>query len=413
MMTPYRLGMALALPALLARTAWAERRGGLPEGALAERRGAAAAPAHVWLHGASLGEVASARPLVAALLAGRPWLRIAVTCNTPTARAAVRGWGLPAVTAALAPLDAAGPVLRFLDGCQPALALQIEGEFWPERLEECRAQRIPVVVLGARISRRTADRWRRLAPGLMRRMLGSVHRLSAQDAASEARFLALGLPPARLAPRHMLKAQVAGAAPAAPFAPPAPRPRCLLAASTHEGDEGPILDAFARLREAGRFAHLILAPRHPQRGEAVAALAVSRGLGVARRSQGQVPGPGCDVHVADTTGEMASWYAMAGVTVIGGTFGTLGGHTPFEPAAQGSAIVHGPDVANFAEAFAALDRAGGAVAVPDARALAGALAALDEAAQGRLAAAAAAALAAQPLPPALLQAITALLPSSG
>ncbi|MBD3765805.1 MAG: 3-deoxy-D-manno-octulosonic acid transferase, partial [Rhodobacterales bacterium] len=173
---------------------------------------------------------------------------------------------------------------------------------------------------------------------------------------------------------------------------PAPRARTLLAASTHEGEETPILQAFAAARAAGRFDHLILAPRHPARAEAVAALVARTGLGMARRSQGQVPGPDTPVHLADTLGEMPAWYAMAGATLVGGSLVPLGGHTPWEPAAQGSAILHGPHVQNFAAPYAALAAAGGAVAVT-ADTLAAALMAMDSAEQARLARAAQTALA--------------------
>ena len=104
--------------------------------------------------------------------------------------------------------------------------------------------------------------------------------------------------------------------------------------------------------------------------------------------------PGVDVYLADTLGEMDRWYAMAGVTVIGGSFAPKGGHTPFEPAAYGSAIIHGPSVHNFAEPFAALAAAQGAVAVADGQALTAALTAMTPQTQARLAAAAKAALSA-------------------
>jgi 3-deoxy-D-manno-octulosonic-acid transferase len=154
-----------------------------------------------------------------------------------------------------------------------------------------------------------------------------------------------------------------------------------------------ILDAFMQAQAAGHCDLLIIAPRHPARGDAVAQMLMQRGVVVAQRSRGDAM-PGAGVYLADTVGEMALWYALAGVTVIGGSFADKGGHTPFEPAAHGSAIVHGPQIANFAEPFAALDAAGGAVAVADGAALALALCGIDAARQAALADAARAALAA-------------------
>ena len=159
----------------------------------------------------------------------------------------------------------------------------------------------------------------------------------------------------------MLKAGLTAQPAALPFTPPHPRARILLAASTHEGEETLILRAFTQAR--AQFDLLILAPRHPRRSAEVAAAIRAEGLPFAIRSAGEVPGPETAVYLADTLGEMPGWYAMAGATVIGGTFGPAGGHTPYEPAAQGSAILHGPGVANFTEAFAALDAAQAALPV--------------------------------------------------
>jgi 3-deoxy-D-manno-octulosonic-acid transferase len=214
-------------------------------------------------------------------------------------------------------------------------------------------------------------------------VLGPVALVSPQDTASGDRFAALGVPAARVGAVLNLKAFVA---PAAAAAGPRPRAEVLLAASTHEGEEALVLDArpaWARL--------VILAPRHPRRADEVAALLAARGMAFGRRTRGDAPGD-MQVYLADTLGEMGLWYAMAGVTVIGGTFTARGGHTPFEPAAAGSAIVHGPDVANFSEPFARLADTGGALAVADGAGLAAALAGLTPARQQALAGAARAAL---------------------
>ena len=147
------------------------------------------------------------------------------------------------------------------------------------------------------------------------------------------------------------------------------------------------LRAFAKAKAAGAVDLLILAPRHPRRGAEIAALIAAEGLTMARRSEGQAPGAETAVYLADTLGEMPFWYAMAGITVIGGTFGDAGGHTPYEPGQRGSCILHGPNVANFAEVFAALDTAGAAVPVTE-ESLATVLTTLPEDRQAELAAAA-------------------------
>jgi 3-deoxy-D-manno-octulosonic-acid transferase len=380
----YRLFANLLLPVMLVATLLGRR---WPRGAWRERLGLIAPSAPVWwVHGASLGELTSARRVIAGLAQDGPVL---VTANTATGRAMVAGWGIAGVRVTLAPFDAGGSAARVIARVQPRALVVIENEFWPGRMAACMRAGVPVIMIGARMSARSAGRWR-LAGGLMRRMLAGVAYLSAQDAASEARLVGLGLPVERLGARVNLKAGIVGDGVAAD---PAARARVVLAASTHAGEEGTILEAFAQARAAGACDLLILAPRHPERGPEVARMLTGRGWAFGQRSRGDaVPGEG--IYLADTLGEMAQWYAMAGVTVIGGSFADKGGHTPFEPAAHGSAIVHGPQIANFAEPFAALDAAGGAVAVADGAALALALCGIDAARQAALADAARAALAA-------------------
>ncbi len=358
----YRVIANLMLPMMMLATLL----GRWPRGALRERMGLVAADGPVWwVHGASLGELTSARGVIAGLAANGPVL---VTANTATGRALVAGWGLAGVTAALAPFDAGGAAGRMIARVRPRALVVIENEFWPGRMAACACSGVPVIVVGARISERSAGRWR-LAGGLMRRMLAGITYLSAQDAGSEARLVGLGLPEGRLGPRVNLKAGVATATTAGR---PEERARVVLAASTHAGEEVVVLDAFTA---AGGFDLLILAPRHPARGAEVARMLEARGIAFGQRSRGDAVGAQ-GVYLADTLGEMNLWYGMAGVTVIGGSFAGKGGHTPFEPAAHGSAMVHGPSVANFAEPFAALDAAGGAVAVADGAGLVAALRAM-------------------------------------
>ncbi|MGZ3217524.1 3-deoxy-D-manno-octulosonic acid transferase [Paracoccus sp. T5] len=316
--------------------------------------GSPLAPAAIWIHGASVGELTSARPVIEALAARHP---VQVTANTETGRDLVRAWGLPA---RLAPLDLPGALTRFLKATDPRLALTVEGEFWPLRSRLLAERGVVQATIGARMSERSAGTWGRL-PRVIGPMLGRIAALSAQDQASEARLLCLGLPSGALLPRLDLKLL----APAA-IAPPADDPlreRTILAASTHEGEDGPILDAFAAARAGLPPLRLILAPRHPQRADDVAGLVRARGLPLARRSAGAEEAPEGGVLLADTLGEMARWYARAGICLVGGSLQDHGGHTPWEPAAHRCALLRGPHFGNFLEAFDALEAAGAARAV--------------------------------------------------
>lgn len=379
-MVIYQLLMALTLPGLLVAAAL---RGGVLQrlGYLPAPRGEGP---RLWLHGASNGELTSARWVVARLVAARPGLQVLVTSNSVTGRAMVAGWGLPGVVAALAPLDTAGAPGRVLDLWEPQALVVIENELWPSRLAAAARRGVPVLVLGARMSARSAARWAKW-PGLIGQVLGRIDWLSAQDEGSASRFRTLGLPAEALGPVVALKAEGA-AAPTAPEGP-LPRARVLLAASTHEGEEAIALAGFQAAR--GQFDLLILAPRHPRRGDEVAAMLAAQGLDFGRRSAGGQPQVGQQVFLADTLGEMDLWYGMAGACLIGGTFAPRGGHTPWEPARAGAAILHGPDVANFAGPFARLDAGGGALRLSRPEDLGPALARLDGAAQAALAARAA------------------------
>lgn len=368
---------------MLAIAVWRRITGTEPPEALGERLGRVSPPKGraIWLHGASNGEVASARWVLERLLAENPGLSVLVTANTATARAMVQGWDLPGVTAAFAPLDLSGPLTRVLRTWSPKLLLTVEGEVYPRRFAACARTGVPVVLIGARMSERSYQGWKALQP-VMARALAVVSLASPQDAASGRRLVDLGLPRDRLREVCDLKAVGIRRLPAPDLPAPETRTRWLLAASTHESEEAAVLDAFMAAR--ARFDHLILAPRHPRRADEVAGLIAARGLTMARRSTGVLPGAE-DVFLADTMGEMDLWYSRAGACFVGGSLATRGGHSPWEPARFGCAILHGPSVFNFAAAYATLAEAAGALAVAGPESLALALQSLDAVHQAALA----------------------------
>lgn len=373
-MVLYRLILRLSALALRLRAAFVPGAGA----AVAERLAPPDLPEGtgplLWLHAASNGELAAARPVVAALRAAWPGLRLLITANSLGGRDLARGWALAATRARLAPHDDSATLIRFLDAARPVALVVIENELWPNRLRLSAARGVPVFCLAARLSARSARRWRWF-PALARQVVAAIRWLAPQDAASRARFLALGLPEARIGPVMVLKS---AATPAG--APPLPFPRAttLLAASTHEGEEAVVLAAFAEARAARPDLRLILAPRHPRRRDAVEAAIRATGLAFATRSRGAEPDAEVPVYLADTLGEMDRWYAGAGITFVGGSLVPRGGHTPFEPAAHGSAILTGPHVDNAAPAYGALLAAGGAATVTDAASLVAAILALAD-----------------------------------
>lgn len=396
-MALYRFLMTILLALMLARQGIARLTGRAGRNGANERlRARGPLPEGtgplIWVHGASNGEMTAARPLLTRLLRDRP-MRLLLTTNSRTARDMVAGWGLPRTAVRLAPLDHPWLIGPFLRVTRPAALVILENELWPERLVRAAGAGVPVLVLGGRLSAGSARNWARLR-GLARRLMAAIRWLAPQDAASGERFLSLGLAPDRIGPVMVLKALAETSGTAAPDLP-FPRAATLLAASTHEGEEEMILAAFATLLRDRPEARLILAPRHPRRSVEITALITRQGFSFVTRSLNQPVTAATQVYLADTMGEMALWYQASGLTFVGGSLVDRGGHTPFEPAAFGSAILHGPSVTNFAAPYGALDVGGGAVEVRDAAGLAAALARLlgNPAAQADLTVQARAALA--------------------
>ncbi|MBW8269652.1 3-deoxy-D-manno-octulosonic acid transferase [Caldovatus aquaticus] len=359
---------------------------------LAERRGVAGGPRPpgrlLWIHAASVGETLSVLRLMDALAARLPDLAFLVTTGTVTS-AGLLAQRLPAALAPrllhrFVPLDVPAWTARFLDSWRPDAGVFVESELWPNLIAAAHARGIPLALVNARLSARSARLWGRGAPGLARALLGGFRLVLAQSQADAERLAALG------APRAACWGNLKYAADPLP-ADPAELERLrrltagreiLLAASTHPGEE--VLALVAHQRLAALYPRLltILVPRHPQRGEAVALEAdglVGRDaeaprLRVARRAAGQEPGPGTVVYVADTLGELGLFYRLASVALVGGSLVRHGGQNPLEPARLGCPILLGPHTWNFAEPVARLVAAGGAVQLAPGADLATALA---------------------------------------
>lgn len=354
----WRLAMRGAGPLIARRMAAKRRAEGVAEARLGELRGVAsrARPegALVWLHAASVGESLSLLPLIAALQAARPDLSVLVTTVTPTS-AAIMAERLPeGALHQFAPVDAPRYLRRFLAHWRPGLVMVVESEIWPVMLDEIDRAGIPRALVNARLSERSLARWGK-APAVAQALFAPFGFVSAQTEAVAAALSALGARNVR----------VIGNLKAAASAPPADaaalarlregigaRP-VWAAVSTHEGEEAAVLAAHEEVRRALPEALLILCPRHPARGDTIAALAPMR-----RRSQGE--GPEGAVWLTDTLGETGLWYRLAPITFLGGSLVEVGGHNPWEAALSGTALLHGPLVANAQAAWDALDAAGAA-----------------------------------------------------
>ena len=320
----------------------------------------------VWLHGVSVGESVSLLPLAEALRARRPDLTLLVTSGTRTA-AELLARRLPdGVIHQYAPVDGPRAVAGFLDHWRPATAVLVESELWPNLITAAAQRGVRLALVSARMTQKSADGWAR-APAAARALLGRFDLILPQDAATAERLQRLG---GVTGPQLNLK-QVGEPLPCDETelerlqGLTAGRP-VILAASTHPGEEALIAEAVHQLRAHQPGLLLIIAPRHPERGAAVADLLRAAGFNTARRSDGEAPGPPTTAYVADTLGELGLFFRLADVVVMGGGYAPgVGGHNPLEPARLGATILTGPSVFNAAATYQAMFEEAAALCAPD------------------------------------------------
>ena len=368
-LTAYRLATQVLAP-LAPQLLVSRARGGKEDPArLAERLGTASAdrPAGllVWLHGASVGESQLGLALAARLRAERPDIAFLHTSGTVTSAEVIARRLGPNDRHAYVPVDTPAAVAGFLDAWRPDLGICLEGELWPNLLQAAAARRIPLALANARMTARSLRGWGR-TPAAARHILGLFAAILPADAGTRDGLMQLTgheLPPAG---NLKLAATVPQPDPAqlAQLAPALSGRPVWLAASTHAGEEELVLAAHQSLMAGAPDALLILAPRHPDRAQEVEIAIRKAGFVPVRRSQDAVPQRGHGVWLWDTMGELGIAFALAPVTVMGGSLvEKVGGHNPVEPIAIGSAVISGMKVHNFADLYLDLEAAGGVVLV--------------------------------------------------
>ena len=323
----------------------------------------------LWIHAVSVGEVQAAVPLVRALRSGGRDLRIVVTTTTPTGQERVRQALGNSVLHRYAPYDLPAAVRRFLARVRPQLVIIMETELWPNILHQCSRQRIPVLLANARLSERSAASYRRVA-STARQMLAGVSCIAAQTRQDAARLVSLGARPDRVRVTGNTKFDVR--LPASLSEEAQVLRRCFgvdrgvwIAASTHDGEEQQVLQAFETVREALPDSLLVLVPRHPDRAASVAALARRSGHVTAMRSESPASCADASVFIGDTLGELPLFYAASDVAFVGGSLVQEGGHNMLEPAALGVPVIFGPYVHDVAEISERLSQVGAGRKVDD------------------------------------------------
>lgn len=317
---------------------------------------------YVWVHAASMGETKAVLPLIKRLTDMH--FRVIFTTVTVTA-AKIASVELPkGAVHQFAPLDLKPFISRFLRTWQPALAVFVESELWPNTMTELTKRHIPQVLVNARMSERSFTRWKRIGT-VTHALFDNINLCIAQTEIDAARFAELGvqgvinggnlkfdsdIPEIDEIALSRLQAAIGGR-------------RIWLAASTHEREEMIVAKAHMHLKRTFPDLLTIVVPRHPDRATEIMGSLNSLKLNVIQRSKNELPVLTDDIYVADTIGELGLFYSLSPCSLVGGSLVPHGGQNPIEPARLGSAIVHGPNVGNFANIYEALDQQGGCACV--------------------------------------------------
>ena len=386
----YSLVMRLTVPFLLLRLLWRSRQHSGYRSQIWCRLGfygrhrASSSGERVWIHAVSVGETLAIVPLLERLLAERPDLSVLVTSTTPTGAEQVEQKLGGRVEWCWAPFDTPGAVKRFLEHWHPTLGALVETEIWPNLLTHAAARGVPMVLLNARLSERSAAGYARVA-GLTQQTLSQLAGIAAQTESDASRLRALGAADEAVIVTGSLKFALdrnalreANEQERLQFGDGAFDRPVWLAASTHPGEEELVLEAFARLKAERPKALLMLAPRHPDRVAGILAMPALRQYQVVRHSDFQ-PSEGAlsdagetagisltlehDVLVVDTLGRLGALTGCADAVFVGGSLVPHGGHNPLEAAAWCLPILSGPHTFNFSSIYRDLLEANAAVEV--------------------------------------------------
>ena len=315
----------------------------------------------LWIHAVSVGETLAIAPLVEMLLAKRPDIDLLITSTTPTGAEQVQRLFGHRVRTTWFPFDSRTAITRSLDHWQPSTLILVETELWPELIHQCRSRDIKTLLLNARLSARSMGRYGRLGR-LVKDAVSSLDHIACQHASDAQHFEALGASTDRLSvvgslkfdmPKSTLEQQRDALALAlgTRFSG---RP-IFLAASTHSGEDAVVINAFLKVREEHPGCLLWLAPRHPQRTDAILTLIAEAQLTAIRRSSGQRVDDATEVLVIDTLGELPGFMGLASSVFMGGSLVPHGGHNPLEALVFGKPVISGQFVTNFSDLYQTLE----------------------------------------------------------
>lgn len=352
----YTLIFSFLLPLILLRLYWRGFKS--PEYRLRwrERLGvyaSASVQQVIWFHCVSVGEAEAAFPLIRRLLAEYQDRRILITTTTPTGSARVCAVLGGQVEHVFLPYDLPLILKRFFRHFGPTMAVFMEKEIWPNLFAACAERQIPLFIVNARLSERSAQAYKKI-PSLVKPAFACVSCIATQTEEDRRRFIEIGATAAQLEVLGNIKFDLA--IPAALIEEGQQLKRGLFAnrfvwicASTHQGEEAMLLPVFSQLKQAIPSLLLMIAPRHPERFLTVQKLCQHHGFRVTLRSEHQLGLADTEIYLADSMGELKMLYAAADVAFVGGSLVPVGGHNVLEPALMGVPVVFGPQMFNFKE----------------------------------------------------------------
>ena len=327
----------------------------------------------IWIHALSVGEVLSAVPLVKELKSCFKHQDIVFSASTKTGFEIANNLLKESVNSIFFfPYDLLISVKHIAAKVEPAIVIIVESDIWPNFLFEMKRRNVPVILVNARLSKKSYFGYKRFL-FFSKRLFVSFSKICVQSSEDAHRFRLLGIPPGRITITGNIKFDqqydFAGREEIEKLRQSLlikPSQKILLAGSTHYGEEAILLNAFSRLKKKYPDLILIIVPRNPDRARSVCRICKSAGLFAVTMSELEEKKPGQDVIVIDRIGILKMLYATADIAFVGGSFVRSGGHNPLEPAAFSRPIIFGPDMSDFADISNMLIRSGGAISVQDA-----------------------------------------------
>jgi 3-deoxy-D-manno-octulosonic-acid transferase len=276
-----------------------------------------------------------------------------VTTTTPTGSARVKAVLADTVEHVYLPYDLPFVVTRFLKAFKPKMAVIMEKEIWPNLFAQCGEQKIPLCIINARLSAKSAKGYKKI-PALVIPALSHVTAVITQTQEDCERFIEIGSPSDKtsvagnikidvtiseeiIAEGRLLKRRLF------------PGRFVWIIASTHKGEDDLFIDIYRQIKAEMPELLLLIVPRHPERFQTVKRLAEEQQLKTIMRSEEEHCAAETDVYIADTMGELKMLYAAADIGFIGGSMVPAGGHNILEPLAVGLPVMFGPHMINFKE----------------------------------------------------------------